>query len=63
MWNKRKEICLPLPPDCTTAQLDEGILRFREMAMLEWVRCVKSNPPQGKGAEDVPFTNPMRQKC
>lgn len=57
------EVCLPLPPECTTAvRLDEGILRFREIAMLEWVHCVKSNPPQGEDAEDTPFTNPMRHK-
>lgn len=34
----------------------------REIAMLEWVHCIKPNPPQWGGPEDKPFTNPVRCK-
>ena len=39
--------------------VDEGILRLREIAMLEEERCVKPNSPQWKDTEDMPFTNPI----
>ena len=34
--------------------VDEGILRLREIAMLEWEHCVKPNPPHWEGPEDTP---------
>lgn len=30
--------------------------------MLEWICCIKPNSPQWEGAEDMPFTNPIRRK-
>jgi hypothetical protein len=36
-----------------------GILRLREIAMLEWVHCIKPSPPQWEGQEDTPFTDPV----
>jgi hypothetical protein len=49
-------------PDTPWLGVDEGILRFREIAMLEWIRCVKPNPPQWEGPEDMPFMNPLKCK-
>jgi hypothetical protein len=40
--------------------VDEGILRPREIAMLEWICCGNPNPPQFEGLEGMPFTNPIR---
>ena len=40
----------------------EGILRRREIAMLEQLHCVKPNPPQWEGPEDTPFITPVRCK-
>lgn len=42
--------------------LDERILGLRKIAVLEWVNCLKSNPSQWEGQEDMPFTNPRRHK-
>ena len=42
--------------------VDEGILRLREIAMLEWIYCVKPNLPQWEGPEDMPFTSSIRRK-
>ena len=33
-------------PDIPWLSVDEGILRLREIAMLEWIYCVKHNCPQ-----------------
>lgn len=49
-------------PDIPWLSVDEGILRLREIAMLEWIHCVKPNPPQWEGPEDMPSTNPIRGK-
>lgn len=49
-------------PDIPWLSVDEGILRLREIAMLEWIRCVKPNPPQWEGPEYKPFRNPVRCK-
>lgn len=49
-------------PDIPWLSVDKGILRLRESAMLEWICCVKPNPPQWKDPEDTPFTNPIRCK-
>jgi hypothetical protein len=49
-------------PDIPWLSVDKGILRLREIAMLEWIYCVKPNPPQWEGPEDMPFTNPIRHK-
>lgn len=58
-WPTEKELEMPEIP---WFSVDEGILRLREIAMLEWVRCVKPNPPQWEGPEDMPFTDPIRRK-
>lgn len=39
-------------PDISCLCVDDGILRLREIAMLELVHCVKPNPPQREGPED-----------
>lgn len=39
--------------DTPWLSVDEGILRHREFAMLEWVSCVKPNPPQRGDLEDI----------
>lgn len=45
----------------TFGLVNEGILRLREIAMLEWVWC-EPNPPQDpEGPEDMPFINPKTQ--
>lgn len=48
--------------DTPWLSVDEGILRHREFAMLEWVPCVKPNPPQRGDLEDMLFVNPIRCK-
>lgn len=53
-WPTEKESGMP---DWLSA--DEGILRLREMAMLEWI-SVTHNPQQWEASEDMTFTNPMR---
>lgn len=58
-WPTEKELEMP---DVLWFSVDEGILRLREIAMLEWIYCVKPNPPQWEGPEDMPFTNPIRRK-
>jgi hypothetical protein len=40
-------------PDIFWVSVDEGILRPREIAMLEWICCVPPNPPQWEGSEDA----------
>ena len=49
-------------PDIFWVSVDEGILRPREIAMLEWIYCVKPSAQQWEGPEDMPFTNPIRRK-
>ena len=49
-------------PDIPWLSVDEGILRLREIAMLEWIYCVKPNCPQWEGPEDMPFTSSIRRK-
>ena len=56
-WPTEKELEMP---DIPWLSVDEGILRLREIAVLEWVHCVESNPPQWEGPEHMSFTNPMR---
>jgi hypothetical protein len=46
-------------PDIPWLSVDKGILRLREIAMLEWICCVKPNPPQWEGPEDMPFTSSL----
>jgi hypothetical protein len=58
-WPTEKELEMP---DIPWLSVDEGILRLREIAMLEWIRCVKPNLPQWEGPEDTPFTSPIRRK-
>jgi hypothetical protein len=58
-WPTEKELEMPAIP---WLSVDEGILRLREIAMLKWIRCVKPNPPQWEGPEDMPFTSPIRRK-
>ncbi|KAL6037658.1 hypothetical protein STEG23_020039 [Scotinomys teguina] len=58
-WPAEKELEMP---DVPWLSVDEGILRLREIAMLEWVYCVKPHPPQWEGPEDMPLTNPVRRK-
>lgn len=41
---------------------DEGILRFREIAILQWVRHIKHNIPHWEGPENMFFTTLMWQK-
>lgn len=48
--------------DTPWLSVDGGFLRHREIAMLEWVRCVKPNPPQRGDLEDMFFVNPIRCK-
>jgi hypothetical protein len=45
-----------------TNSVDEGILRLREIAMLEWIYCVKPNLPPWESPEDMPFTSSIKQK-
>lgn len=49
-------------PSISLLCIYESILRFREIAMLEWVYCIKPNPPQWKDPEDPLFTNTLRHK-
>lgn len=49
-------------PDTPWLSVDEGILRLREIAMLEWIYCVKPNLPQWERPEDMPFTSSIRRK-
>lgn len=49
-------------PDISWLRVDERILRHREISMLEWVCCVKPNPPQRKDPGDMPCINPVRHK-
>jgi hypothetical protein len=58
-WPTEKECAIP---DIPRLSVDEEILRLREIAMLEWVCCVKLNPPQWEGPKDLPFRNPIRYK-
>ncbi|EGW01337.1 Friend virus susceptibility protein 1 [Cricetulus griseus] len=58
-WPTEKELEMP---DLPWLSVDEGILRLREIAMLEWIYCVQPNPPQWESPEDMPFTNPIRRK-
>jgi hypothetical protein len=58
-WPTKKELEMPGIP---WFSVDEGILRPREIAVLDWIHCVKPNPPQWEGPEDMPFTNPIRSK-
>ena len=41
----------------------EGILRLREIAVLEWIRCVKPNLPQREGPEDTLFIHPIKMEA
>ena len=47
-------------PDIPWLSFDEGTLRLGEFAMLERVLCIKHNPPQWEGPENVPVTNPIK---
>ncbi|XP_052048775.1 Friend virus susceptibility protein 1-like [Apodemus sylvaticus] len=58
-WPTEKELEMP---DIPWLSVEEGILRLREIAMLEWIHCVKPNAQQWEGPEDMPFTNPIRRK-
>ena len=49
-------------PDIPYFSVYEGPLRLRETAMLEWVCCVKPNPPQWKGPEHMNFMHLIRGK-
>ena len=49
-------------PDIPWLSVDEGIISFREIVMLEWIRCIIPNSPQWEGPEDMPFTSPIRCK-
>lgn len=49
-------------PDIPGFNVDEGSLRLREIAMLEWVCCGKLNAPQWEGPEDMPSTNHLMVK-
>jgi hypothetical protein len=40
----------------------KGLLRLREIAILEWVCCVKPNPQKWECPEDILFTNPVRYR-
>jgi hypothetical protein len=42
--------------------LTKGFLRLGEIAMPEWIYCIKPNLPQWEGPEDMPFTSPIRRK-
>lgn len=48
-------------PGILWLSIDERILRLREIAMIEWLCCVKPNPPQWEIPEDMAFTNPIKQ--
>lgn len=48
-------------PDIPWFRVDKGFLRFREIAVLEWVCCVEQSSTW-EGLEDTPFTNPIRHK-
>jgi hypothetical protein len=48
-------------PDIPWLSVKEGILRIREIAMLEWISCIKPNS-QWEGPEDMAFINPIRRK-
>jgi hypothetical protein len=48
-------------PNIPWLSVDEGILRLREIAMLEWICCVKPNLQQWEGPEDMPFISSIRQ--
>jgi hypothetical protein len=61
LFKKKYEKELKMP-DISWLSVDEGILRLREIAVLEWIHCVKPNLPQWKGPKDMPFTNPIRCK-
>lgn len=50
-WPTEKELEVPHIP---WLSVDEGILRLRETAMLEWIQCVKPNPPQWKAQKTSP---------
>jgi hypothetical protein len=41
-------------PDIPWPIVDEGILRLRDVAVIEWTRCVKPNPPQWEGRKTSP---------
>jgi hypothetical protein len=41
-------------PDIPWLSVEEGILRFWEIAMLEWILCVKPNTPNGKAQKICP---------
>ena len=41
-WLIEKELEMPYSP---WLSVDKYILGFEEIAMLEWVHCVKPNPP------------------
>jgi hypothetical protein len=42
-------------PDILWLRVDEGIIRLREIAMQEWIYCVKPNLAQWEGPEDMPL--------
>ena len=58
-WPIEKELEMP---DIPWLSVDEGILRLRQIAVLEWVQCVKLNTQQWEGPEDMPFISPIRCK-
>jgi hypothetical protein len=45
-WPTKKKLEVP---DIPLLGVDEGILRLREISMVEWVPCVKPKPPQWEG--------------
>lgn len=49
-------------PDIPYFCVSDGNLALREFARLEWVSCLKSNPPQWEGSEGLHFTNVIRYK-
>lgn len=58
-WPAEKELEMP---DIPWLNIDEGILRLGETAVLEWVGSVKPNPPQWEGPEGRPFTTSVKHK-
>lgn len=48
------------PTEKELVSVDEGILKLRKM--MERVCCVKPNPAQSQGPEDMPLNNPVRHK-
>lgn len=40
--------------------VDEDILRFKEIAILEWICYVKPNPLKWESLKEMPFANPIR---